>query len=55
MLEYVNNKSKLTFRASIKKISNLYYKHTFKVSTLLMDFEFDAMRDDIYILGGGSN
>ena len=33
-----------------KKIINLYYKHTFKVATFLMDPEFDPIWDNIEVI-----
>ena len=33
-----------------KKIIDLYYKHTFKVATFLMDPEFDPIRENIDVI-----
>ena len=37
MAEYVNDRYKVTLMALINKIINLYSKHTFKATTILMD------------------
>ena len=50
--EYVNESSKVAIMSSIKEIINLYYTLKFKIATLLMDPEFDPMRNNIYELEG---
>ena len=50
--EYASGRFKSRLMDSIKKVSNLYYKCAFKVSTLLMETKFEPIENKIDSLEG---